>query len=55
MYNVKQKHYTSYIRATEIFLDYAEAANEAFGPTGMGSHVYSAYDVVKAIRKHAGA
>lgn len=54
MYNVKQKHYTSYIRATEIFLDYAEAANEAFGPTGMGSHAYSAYDVVKAIRKRAG-
>jgi hypothetical protein len=54
VYNVKQKHYTSYIRATEIFLDYAEAANEAFGPTGMGSHAYSAYDVVKAIRKRAG-
>ena len=39
---------------TEIFLDYAEAANEAWGPTGTGSHGYSAYDVIKAIRSRAG-
>jgi starch-binding outer membrane protein, SusD/RagB family len=35
-------------------LAYAEAANEAWGPTGMGIHAYSAYDVIKAIRKRAG-
>jgi hypothetical protein len=49
-----QKHYKPYIRNTEIFLIYAEAANEAYGPTGTGSHSYSAYDVIKAIRQRAG-
>lgn len=49
-----RNHYTSRIRMTEIFLNYAEAANEAWGPTGTGSHAYSAYDVIKAIRKRAG-
>lgn len=52
--NSQQYHYTPRIRFTEIFLNYAEAANEAFGPTGRGSHSYSAYDVVKAIRSRAG-
>lgn len=42
------------IRYTEIFLAYAEAANDAWGPTGKGSHSYSAYDVIKAIRQRAG-
>lgn len=50
----KQTHYDPRIRYTEMFLDYAEAANEAWGPTGTGSHSYSAYDVIKAIRKRAG-
>lgn len=53
-YNTQQKHYTAYIRYTEIFLDYAEAANEAYGPMGNGTHSYSAYDVIKAIRLRAG-
>ena len=52
--NSKQFHYTPRIRYTEIFLNYAEAANEAFGPTGTGTHAYSAYDVIKAIRHRAG-
>lgn len=47
-------HYSPRIRYTEIFLNYAEAANEAWGPTGMGTHGYSAYDVIKAIRTRAG-
>ncbi len=47
-------HYTPRIRYTEMYLAYAEAANEAFGPTGTGTHSYSAYDVIKAIRKRAG-
>ena len=51
--NNAQYHYTARIRYTEIFLNYAEAANEAYGPTGKGSHAYSAYDVVKAIRARA--
>ncbi len=47
-------HIKPFIRYTEIFLGYAEAANEAWGPTGKGSHSYSAYDVIKAIRQRAG-
>jgi len=53
-YKTEQKHYTAYIRYTEIFLNYAEAANEAWGPLGTGTHTYSAYDVIKAIRLRAG-
>lgn len=49
-----QPHYSPRIRYTEIYLNYAEAANEAWGPTGMGTHGYSAYDVMKAIRQRAG-
>lgn len=49
-----QPHYSPRIRYTEIFLNYAEAANEAWGPTGTGTHGYSAYKVVKAIRQRAG-
>lgn len=47
-------HYKPFIRYTEIFLGYAEAANEAWGPTGTGAHGFSAYDVIKAIRERAG-
>ncbi|MCX2432569.1 RagB/SusD family nutrient uptake outer membrane protein [Pedobacter sp. GR22-10] len=46
-------HYNPRIRYTEIYLDYAEAANEAWGPTATGTRTYSAYDVIKAIRKRA--
>lgn len=46
--------YTPRIRYTEIYLDYAEAANEAWGPKEKGSHSYSAYDIIKAIRHRAG-
>ena len=49
-----QTHYDPRIRVTEIFLNYAEAANEAWGPTGKGTHAYSAYDVIKKIRQRAG-
>jgi hypothetical protein len=49
-----QRHYIPYIRYTELFLAYAEAANEAWGPDGKGAHAYSARDVIAAIRKRAG-
>ena len=49
-----QRHYKPHIRYTEIALAYAEAANEAFGPTGTGANTYSAYDVIRAIRRRAG-
>ena len=52
---LKQKHIYPRIRYTEIFLAYAEAANDAWGPkadpTGVG---FTAYDVIKAIRERAG-
>lgn len=50
----KQPHYTPRIRYTEMYLDYAEAANEAWGPKNANGKNYSAYDVIKAIRKRAG-
>ena len=49
-----QFHYPVYFRYTELFLAYAEAANEAWGPRNAGSVGYSAYDVIKAIRQRAG-
>ena len=49
-----QKHYPVHIRYTEIFLIYAEAANEAWGPEGMGTAGFSARNVIAAIRKRAG-
>lgn len=51
----KMKHYFARIRATEIFLAYAEAANEAGGPTAtFGGASFSAKDVIKALRNRAG-
>ena len=52
--STNQPHYIARIRYTEMFLNYAEAANEAWGPKGTGTHGYSAYDVIKAIRQRAG-
>ena len=49
-----KKHYDARIRYTEIFLAYAEAANEAFGPDGTGTNGFSARDVIRAIRQRAG-
>lgn len=53
-YNTQQKVYSAYIRYTELYLDYAEAANEAWGPKEKGNNAYSAYDIIKAIRERAG-
>ncbi len=50
-----KKHLPARIRYTEIFLDYAEAANEAQGPkANVGGATFSAYDVIKALRQRAG-
>jgi hypothetical protein len=48
-----KNHFLPRMRFTEMYLAYAEAANEAYGPMGTGSKSYSAYDVIKAIRKRA--
>ncbi len=49
-----QLHYKPRIRYTVLYLNYAEAANEAWGPLGTGSFGFSAYDVIAAIRKREG-
>lgn len=49
-----QKHYVPRIRYTELFLIYAESANEAWGPDGVGSLGISAREVIAAIRIRAG-
>lgn len=49
-----QRHYRPRMRFTELYLNYAEAANEAWGPLATGSYGFSAYDVIAAIRKRAG-
>ena len=52
---VEQYHIYPRIRYTEIFLDYAEAANDAWGPNGdPNGFGYTAYDIIKAIRERAG-
>lgn len=48
-----QKHFNTHIRYTELFLNYAEAANEAWGPS-TSPHGYTAKEVIAAIRKRAG-
>lgn len=50
----KQYHLYPRIRYTEIFLAYAEAANDAWGPTDKHGNRMSAYDVIKAIRQRGG-
>lgn len=49
-----QQHFITHIRYTELFLNYAEAANEAWGPEGTGPNAFSARQVIAAIRKRAG-
>ena len=51
---IEQQHIYPRIRFTEIYLAYAEAANDAWGPMGDGGNGFSAYDVIKAIRDRAG-
>lgn len=50
----QQRHYNARMRYTELYLIYAEAANEAFGPRGTSSYGFSAYDVIRALRNRAG-
>ena len=52
---IEQQHIYARIRYTEIFLAYAEAANDAWGPKGdQAGAGFTAYDVIKAIRERAG-
>ena len=52
---IEQQHLYPRIRYTEIFLAFAEAANDAWGPKGDPTGIgFTAYDVIKAIRVRAG-
>lgn len=54
VYN-SRRHFYTHIRLTEIFLIYAEAANQAWGPDGDPNNFgFTARDVISAIRKRAG-
>ena len=52
--DTKQYHIYPRIRYTEIFLAYAEAANDAWGPKDKHGNNMSSYDVIKAIRQRGG-
>lgn len=50
-----KRHFYTFIRYTELFLIYAEAANEAWGPDAdPNSYGFTARSVIEAIRKRAG-
>ncbi|MBQ7494933.1 MAG: RagB/SusD family nutrient uptake outer membrane protein [Bacteroidaceae bacterium] len=52
---IEQNHVYPRIRYTEMFLAYAEAANDAWGPKDAPAEIgFTAYDVIKAIRERAG-
>jgi starch-binding outer membrane protein, SusD/RagB family len=52
---VSQTHFYTFFRYTEMFLIYAEAANEAWGPASDPvNHGFTATDVIKAMRARAG-
>lgn len=49
------RHYNPLLRRTEIWLNYAEAANKAWGPTvAGGSSPRTAYEVVRTVRDISG-
>jgi hypothetical protein len=52
---VGQDQFYTYARYTEALLNFAEAANEAVGPTGIiTGYTYTAQSVINAIRTRAG-
>lgn len=52
---IEQHHVYPRIRYTEIFLAFAEAANDAWGPKGDPTGIgFTAYDIIKLIRERAG-
>src|SRR5690606_4553391 len=50
-----RRHFYTHMRYTEIFLNYAEAANEAWGPEGdPNAYGFTARSIIAAIRNRAG-
>lgn len=53
--NSSARHFYTHIRFTELFLIYAEAANQAWGPDGdPNGYGFTARNVIAALRKRAG-
>lgn len=53
--NSSKQHFYTFLRYTEIFLNYAEAANEAWGPIGdPKGNGFNAKTIIGAIRERAG-
>jgi len=53
--NTVQQHFVTYLRYTEMFLNYAEAANEAWGPTAdPRGYGFTPTTIIAAIRKRGG-
>ena len=50
----EQLHIFSIFRLGEVYLNYAEAMNEAYGPMGKGGLTYSAHEAVNALRQKRG-
>jgi starch-binding outer membrane protein, SusD/RagB family len=48
-----RRHFYTHIRYTELFLIYAEAANEAYGPDDANTAGFSARQVIQTIRQRA--
>ncbi|MEL7588765.1 MAG: RagB/SusD family nutrient uptake outer membrane protein [Prolixibacteraceae bacterium] len=49
------RHFFTHVRFTELYLNYAEAANEAWGPEGdPNGYGFTARTIIQAIRKRAG-
>jgi hypothetical protein len=48
-------HYNPILRKAEVFLSFAEASNEAWGPKVKGPGcLFSAYDIIKEVRLKSG-
>ncbi len=49
-------HYNPLLRKSEVFINFAEAANEAWGPKEKGGFPtkFTAYDVIKTVRSSSG-
>lgn len=53
--NSNSRHFYTYLRYTDLFLIYAETANEAWGPKAdPQGNGFTAYDIIAQIRKRAG-
>ncbi len=49
------RHFYTHVRYTELYLNYAEAANEAWGPDGdPNGYGFTARTIIRAVRKRAG-